>query len=681
MNLQRLTTVLFSLVLKQTISAQIQKCGFQGVSSNQGLPNLNNLQGINNFLTASNLPISNNLPVANNLLLANQLPVGNKLPVTNNFLGNQLSLGNNLQVPNNLLVPNQLAVGNKKPAANNLFLPNQLSLNNNFPIANKLLNANNLPGSNNLLASNTLSILSPLSTQNNLPNNWLQLKLPNNKEKSNNNHALQSDCNNLGQTANALQINNILANILSGNNKSPGNNYLTNNFPVNNSPNKNILSNNIIDNLPINNNLGNNLPKINNFQDNFQTNNLQTVNKLPVKNYLANNFPGVNNFQENNVGNDLPTLNNNAIPSNLPDDILVKINPMYNYQLNNNYANTALTLNNNNLMPENEIFNDQQNINEISNEIVANNLANVIPELTSHSEIISNSDLAIINNLLSDTENNGFLTAGQVVYLGNNIVPNNNIQILNEQSMNNNVLYSQAPTFTANVPETKPLCEDVSVNNIPNSNIVFNNMANNNHFNEYVHLTDQSLFPMNKELIYDNVQYINSLQNNAQNIQNDYGSFPKINSLQNCQQSIPNNNDQSYLSTLSITDVPYVNINRNQNWQNNVQNEQISKSVEYLQAKDVSNNFLSYRTSNNSPNVILPEINIPGYSLPTGNVDYNLKNSNIGQNLPFGNNFNVPGRNIFSLGELNNLPIMNGLPVIGVTETVTVINTAPSVYL
>lgn len=519
---------------------------------------------------------------------------------------------------------------------------------------NNLPGSNNLPIANNLAAPNTLSILNSLPAESNFPANRLQLqnKLPFSNgianEGLNNNNALFS--NNV-QTTNGFPVNNFLANSFPPVNKFPVNNYLTNDLPGGN-------------NFPINNFFANGLQAGNNFpSNNYLANSLPAVNSFPVNNFLASGLPAFNNFPTNNyLGSGLPAINS------LPDAILAPINPVTNV---NNLANNVLTLNKGILSPGLMTSNVQPNINSITNAPVFNNLANISPKVLNNlapEGLVAKSNLPAVNNLMSKMlndliENNARTTARET----NNLIPKNNMQILNELPYNNNLCFGPQIHFPLNVPAPMPLCEDNSVTNVPKNNILYRNTANNNNFPENSLFTDNLLLSINK-----------------------CGNFPNINSLQN--QNIVLNNAQSFLTTLPAANMANGNIDNIQHLQSNVQNCNQPKFLSNLPIGSLlangdltPTNFITNSmpcTNKNLPNINLLN-NLPKFNLPEFNsLSCNLPiSNNIASSLPFVNNLNAPNNKLFGLGELTSLPIMNGLPVIGVTETVTVINTTPSLYL
>ncbi|XP_050558414.1 putative uncharacterized protein DDB_G0286901 [Spodoptera frugiperda] len=466
-------------------------------------------------------------------------------------------------------------------------------------------------------------------------------------------------------------------------------NGLGNGMPFGNVLPKNINNNGIINgrtlpfNLPFSNNINIGpqnriLPNINGIN-----NNAFTINNLPASNNVIenlNNLPNPGNILPNNnpLPNILPNINQvpNVLPSfeKEPCNVLPSLCnnglPQSNLPFSNVLPSTNLP--NSNILPSN---NNLPNINlmptnSLPNVLPQNNLpnGNVMPiNNLPYNDVLPSNNLPI-NTLLPNLENfriTGFQFADGVTNF--NGIPQNNLPIGN---LNNNV--NKMPAFNI-IPDTvQRIPEELSpINNCQNhngntgSNSVPINLPFNDGFSSCNLPIGNIPSPITSE-----PQYINyyAKGNGMPDARNVIGNpMPVTNHQLN---GIPFNNGIPLANNPLIgTTVMPVNPLPPSN------NIILIDPIEAYLQNVISSGILN----NNHNQCTTPQV-------PVNNFQYEYLNSNMPviPNFPENdcqadfvfNNLNLAQEIVKSLKieGLENLPFLNGLPVAGITETVTVLN-------
>lgn len=256
--------------------------------------------------------------------------------------------------------------------------------------------------------------------------------------------------------------------------------------------------------------------------------------------------------------------------------------------------------------------------------------------------------------------------------VANNLPVVNNIPVINSVPISDNIPYNLlvGNRYSQPVANNFPLLSNVQINSLP----VRNNFAVPNNVNvqlaglpvNYLNIALPSNVPNgctqvpNTNLPFNTVQVSNNFpENNVNRLPNNI-NFP-VSNVQILPQynNVPIRNPPlNQPSNLQISNVPF-------NQPNNVQ-----------YAKPFANNVIQNQLPNLIPAQPNLQINTDCGCKPTGLallVESGLANSpgNVENNSPI---VSLNGLQLGGLGGLGNLPLFNGLPVIGVTESVVNLN-------
>lgn len=371
---------------------------------------------------------------------------------------------------------------------------------------------------------------------------------------------------------------------------------------------------------------------------NGNVNGLQMIPNLPFTNVHINellNFPG-NNRQL--VGN-----NPSAYTQNAP------VNNDKLFQSNNN-----LPINNNPYLPVNNV---NPNNNNLHNSVLTNNFippANNLPVY--NNPLNSNNMQQNINIPFSNMPNsnkppiiNSLILTGQAFNNGLpfNVLPANTAYNINDLSVNNN----EGSYNVLKIPRSLPGNEitesgfPVSYNMIENNGVAAWQRNEGQLTNLPLNNINSNILPVNNGWPLNNGLPFNTPV--ASNFNNVPTELPLNNGYT---ANMPLNNGE-LLNKFAVNHFNNIHPNNEQLVSSNYQ---MPSSNDWIQP---INHIQSYQNNE------LPMANLPV--------------SNVGLSQPTGNKFNLPdtgNMNMLHFSEFGNMPIFSGLPVIGITETVTVLN-------
>ncbi|XP_047038523.1 putative uncharacterized protein DDB_G0286901 [Helicoverpa zea] len=454
-------------------------------------------------------------------------------------------------------------------------------------------------------------------------------------------------------------------------------------------------------NLPLNG-LANGLP----FRYGMPFGNMPRGNNLP-KNFanMPNNFAFNNGMAlPNNSPMNLPFVNRNILPQNrwLPN-----VNGMNNNGLFNNLPNGLSNINN----PVTNSLQNLMNVPAGKNNFNLNNLSplNTLPNNMQIPNGLPNfNNLPCRNILPSMAQNNGL---SQNILPNGNLLPSINSQLpLNNFQITGFELANGLADMTR-LPRNNPPVDSVNVNgnNLQNYNGIcnndmpqgvngFSNINNAQTVNSLVNspnalptiVPDTDVYQnansfINSNVLSSNVPYSNGLSVANNNFQNsnmmtvDSQQFVANNPV-NHNLGIPNN---FVTTSTNVNNLP-LNAITNSGLLNNRQF--IASAIPEIQSQNgLSNSFLSSNLQygnidmpvNNQQYDLYGNANMPVNQNSLADVVASLSNlPNDCQSTLTSNNFNLAQELVKNLQieGIENMPFLNGLPVAGITETVTILN-------
>lgn len=646
----------------------------------------------------------------------NGLPFGNSLRASG--LEDNFELGNRLA--NNLAFNNGLQTSFR--------LNNRMTLPNSSPYNLPLPNNYILPQYRLLPNANGMSISNGLPNFNNMPKGLPSLNhVPNGLPSLDN---LPNGLPGFNYMPNALPFFNNLPNGLPGFNNVPNALPGINNVPtglpsLNNLPNGLPNSNNLPYGLPSLNNVPNRVPSFNNLPNGWPS--LDNLPKeLPGFNNMPNALPGLSNLPNGltsfsnepnaspgniNVPNGLRSLDNlpNGLPcfNNVPN-ALSGFNNLPNGMPGSNNGPSGVSNNNNNLPFPNNFLNLNnvpvgQNILNLNNVATANSLLNInntpssngLPSLNNcpcnvcsqmpqnlQSDNLAphvNIELPYINNIRTDgiTIGDGKAEINRFPRNGlpdGNIISNAyNLQNRNELAQDtadlSNINDSQTNNGFAvlmNTPPSSTLANNALVDNGISSNFLkeigLRNFAAEAHNNNMQLLTgtpdignvqNYNIMPVNVQRFVNDVHFNNDFA--------DSNYCPADTGLPNEKNRLVNavNGGMPYSHGLAVNmpDTCVQNTNDNGFLNNDFQ----CSNTGQLPVDNWHNDFV--RTAM-PPNQNVYSNGAQMFSYVPSDTESVLLSNNLNLVQELSKNFKIEG----------NVPFLNGLPIAGITETVTILN-------
>ena len=394
----------------------------------------------------------------------------------------------------------------------------------------------------------------------------------NNKNKSNNNNIINTNCNgsNIVNNNNS-DINNINVNFNCSNTNNNNNNYKNNNF--NNYNNSINICNNFNNNYNYNNNnICNN--NNNNYHNNLNISNNNNNNKYS-NNENSNNYNNNSNNNYNNTNSNNSYYNNKNNNNNTNSN-----NYYYNNNLNNNYNNTN---SNNNYYNNNDNNNNNSNINSSNNNYYNYNSNNKFNNNNENNSYYNN-NINSINNNNSNNSNNS----------NNNNYPNNynTNSYRNYNNNNSNIIYYNNSNNNQNNNDS--INYSINNNNYNNNMNIYNNNSNKNYYNNNTNNNYNNNLNNSNNNNSNNIYNIN-INNSTKN--NNYNTII-INKINN---KNSNNNANNYYNISNINNNNSNQINNNNNFINNKKTILMSK-INNNNKNNSNNNKINNDNDNDDDN-------------------------------------------------------------------------------
>ena len=382
----------------------------------------------------------------------------------------------------------------------------------------------------------------------------------NNKNKSNNNNIINTNCNgsNIVNNNNS-DINNINVNFNCSNTNNNNNNYKNNNF----------------------NNYNNSINICNNFKNNYNYNNNNISNNNNNNKYSNNENSNNYNYNNNSNNNYNNTNSNNSYYNNKNNNNNTNSNNYYyNNNLNNNYNNTN---SNNNYYNNNDNNNNNSNINSSNNNYYNYNSNNKFNNNNENNSYYNN-NINSINNNNSNNSNNS----------NNNNYPNNYNTNSYRNYNNNNSNINYYNNSNNNQNNNDSINYSINNNNYNNNMNIYNNNSNKNYYNNN---TNNNYNNNLNNSNYNNSNNIYNININNRTKNNNYNTII-INKINN---KNSNNNANNYYNISNINNNNSNQINNNNNFINNKKTILMSK-INNNNKNNSNNNKINNDNDNDDDN-------------------------------------------------------------------------------